>query len=88
MTKTFITVISQRFAIAGLSVMMPLSTTVYVTFVLNFIHWDFFEIWLLVLGIFVNKQFSQNQSTNCFYDGDMPVAVAVRWIFCQASQVL
>jgi len=57
MTKTFNTVLPYRFVNPGLSAMMPVGTTaVYRSFVWNFEfwgHWDLFEIWILVLGIFM-----------------------------------
>jgi hypothetical protein len=52
MTKTFTKVVSPRLANQGLPLMMASDSLEDEIFgILNFGHWDLFEIWLLVLGI-------------------------------------
>jgi hypothetical protein len=70
MIKTFVSVGSHRLANHRLPVMMQLASTVdgFMFEILNLDHCDFFEIWFLVLGIYVIivKQISFTKSVNYF----------------------
>ena len=54
MNNTFTTSVSHRSGNPRLPVMIQLDATIDGLFViLNLGHWDLFEIWILVLGIFI-----------------------------------
>jgi len=53
MTKTFTTVVSDRFERPDLPMIMMLGITVDGSFILNLGHWNLFEIWFLELEIFM-----------------------------------